>query len=125
MKRPYRPFRTPFARWLASALVTLALLVNGMAMAQAASAPMKDDCCAGMAGHHTDGGCHDAGTTCPSPDSDCDDQCLARCPGNTALPAMSASLPGSFQRQPAPIVSITRAFSSPPPSPGLRPPISA
>lgn len=126
MKRPYRPFRTPFARSLASVLVALALLVNGMAIAQAASAPMKDDCCAGMAGQRGDQApCHESGNPCTPSGNDCDDQCLARCQGSTALPSMAAPLPASFQRQSGQLVLIARAFSSPPPDPGLRPPISA
>lgn len=126
MKRPYRPFRTPFARLLASVLVALALLVNGMAIAQAAGTSAQADCCAGMAGQHGDDNpCHDSGNPCPATGSDCDEQCLARCQGNTALPVSAATPPGLFQRDVAQLVTIARAFSSPPPSPGLRPPISA
>ncbi|OGT59585.1 MAG: hypothetical protein A3E01_05565 [Gammaproteobacteria bacterium RIFCSPHIGHO2_12_FULL_63_22] len=114
------------ARWLATALVTLALLVNGMAIAHAATAPMKDDCCAGMAGQHGDQApCHESGNPCAPSGQDCDDQCLARCQASTPLPPAIPALPGYFQRQSAQPAAIARAFSSPPPSPGLRPPISA
>lgn len=126
MKRPFRPFRSPFTRLLACVLVALALLVNGMAIAQAASDSTQADCCAGMAAQHGDDSpCHGSGDRCPSTGGDCDDQCLARCLGSTALPSAIVSPPGFFLRQPGQPVLMARAFSSPPPSPGLRPPISA
>lgn len=130
MKRPYRPFRSPVARLLASVLVTLALLVNGFAVAQAASATAsasaKSDCCAGMAAQHGDSApCHGSGDPCPAAGSDCNDECLARSLVNTTAPSAPAALPEFFQHQPAQLVLMTLAFSSQPASPGLRPPISA
>ena len=126
MKRPFRPFRSPFTRLLACGLVALALLVNGMAIAQAASDSTQADCCAGMAAQHGDDmPCHGSGNPCPATGSDCDGQCLARCQGNTALPVSAVPAPGFFQRQVTQPVLTAHAFSSPPPSPRLRPPISA
>lgn len=126
MQRPYRPFRSPFARLLASVLVTLALLVNGFAVAQAASASAKSDCCTEMAAQHGDSmPCHGSGNPCPATGGDCDDECLARCLVNITVPSAPAVLPEFLQRQPAQLVLMARAFSSPPARPGLRPPISA
>lgn len=124
MKQPFRPFRNPLTRSLACVLVTLALLVNGMAIAHAANAGVADDCCAGMAAQHGDKApCHESGNPCPPAGNPCDDQCLARCLGNTVVPSTTVSLPEFFQRQSAQLVLIARASSSPPPDPGLRPPI--
>lgn len=126
MKRPYRPCRSPFARLLACALVSLALLLNGVTAAMAAPVSMDPDCCAGMAGQHSDKApCHESGNPCPASGSECDDQCLARCQGSTVVPSATVSLPNPSQPQSAPLVLIARAFRSAPTSPGLRPPISA
>lgn len=125
MKPHFRPFRSRLTRLLASVLVTMALLVNGFAAAQAASGTMKKDCCAEMMGHKAhgdDGG--QAGKPCPAPSSDCDDQCLMRCQANNALP-VTLSLPGISLPQPALPIIVTSSFATADPGPGLRPPISA
>ena len=126
MKQRFRPFRSRSTRLLAGVLVVAALLLNGVAAAMAAPVSMGPDCCAGMAGPHGDKApCHESGNPCPPAGNDCEDQCMARCQGSSALPSMAVLLPASFQRQSSQLVLIARAFSSPPPSPGLRPPISA
>lgn len=125
MKRTFRPFRSPFTRLLAGLLVAAALLLNGMAAALAAPVSMDPDCCAGMAGQHGDQApCHESGNPCPPAGNDCDEQCLARCQASTVVPSTTASLPEFFQRPLAPRLLIARVSSSPPSSPGLRPPIS-
>jgi len=107
--------------------VAMALLVNGFAVAQAASGGMKKDCCAEMMGHKRHGGdCDQAGKPCPAPSANCDDQCLMRCQANNALLSLALlSLPGiSLPRPALPVIAIG-SFVSADPGPGLRPPISA
>lgn len=125
MKRTFRPFRSPFTRLLAGLLVAAALLLNGMAAALAAPVSMDPDCCAGMAGQHGDQApCHESGNPCPPAGNDCDEQCLARCLGSSFVPSTAVALTEFFQRHAAQLVLIARTSSSPPPDPGLRPPIS-
>ncbi|MEO6172590.1 MAG: hypothetical protein ABIP02_05675 [Arenimonas sp.] len=61
-------------RLLASLLVTLAILCNGVGLAQAHSMPAKKDCCAEMMAHKMS-----PDKPCSLPDKNCDDQCMARC----------------------------------------------
>lgn len=126
MNRPFRPFRSRLNRLLATVLVTMALLVNGVAVAQAAVGAMKKDCCAEMMGHKAKGDdCGKAGKPCPAPSSDCEDQCLMRCQANNVLPSVAVSLPGISLPQPSLPTARAGSFISADPDPGLRPPISA
>lgn len=107
-------------------LVAAALLLNGVAAAMAAPVSMGTDCCAGMDGQHGhEAPCDKSGNPCPASGSECEDQCLARCMGSTVVPSNAISLPDFFHRHTAQMVLIARASGSPPPDPGLRPPISA
>jgi len=72
--------RTRHFRLLASLLVMMAILCNGIGLVQAQSAMAKKDCCAEMKGHKMPS--HDMGKKdppCPQSSSGCDDQCMARC----------------------------------------------
>lgn len=126
MTPPFRPFRTRFTRLLACVLVTMALLVNGFAAAQASAGAMKKDCCAEMMGHKAHGdGSGNAGEPCPAPSSDCDDQCMMRCQASHAVLLAPFALTGvSLPPSTVPTLDASgRALADL--GPGLRPPISA
>lgn len=126
MLRPFRPMRSRFIRLLASMLVAGSMLCNGLAFAQAPSAPVKQHGCAEMMGQQHHGDCCDEdGQPCPAQNDNCDDQCLFRCQSVAALPSLippllasdaesSALAPPSFEPGPPAVLA-----------PALRPPISA
>ena len=118
--------RSRFARLLASVLVVGSLLVNGLALAQAPSAPTKHHDCAEMMGaqHHGDC-CADDRQPCRGPSASCDDQCMFRCQSAAVLPLLvptllADNLPGSVLA-PLPMNERPPAILAP----ALRPPISA
>ena len=125
MRRPNLS-RSRFARLLASGLVVLALLGNGLAWAQG-SVPATADCCAGKmaAGHAHANPCEQGKKSpCPTAGDGCDDQCLARCAANAALPPLaSTAIAPRADAQPLrhDRTGLTRAA----PAPDLRPPIAA
>jgi len=102
------------------------MLVNGLAFAQAPSAPVRQhDCVEMMAQQHHGDCCDEGGQPCPGVGGDCDDQCLFRCQSVTALPTVvspllathgegSALAPLSINQGPPAVLA-----------PALRPPISA
>lgn len=110
-------------RLLASLLVMLAILCNGIGLAQAHahSMPAKKDCCAEMMAHKMS-----MEKPCSLPNDNCDDQCMARC-----MSANGVLFSVSFSFSPNILISI---FSPRPDAaehslaklgPGLRPPIFA
>lgn len=118
MPNALRTFRSRHFRLLASWLVMLAILCNGIGLAQAHSSEMKNDCCAEMMGEKMS-----PDKPCAMPDQECDDQCMARCmTANSIL-----SVPLSF----TPCDLVTTALpqlkaaehSLTELGPGLRPPI--
>lgn len=74
MPRALRQLRSRRFRLLASLLVMIAILCNGIGLAQAHVMEAKKDCCAEMMGEKMS-----PDKPCPTPESDCDDQCMARC----------------------------------------------
>ena len=127
MAHTFRPFRSRFARLLASTLVVASLLGNGLAVAQAQSVPTKKPCCAEQMSHLSgqQGHCDDAGKPCPTPSTNCDDQCLAWCQSNVTLPNLAVvMLAQDSSRLVLPPVSAEEQPLTDP-GPGLRPPISA
>ena len=127
MAHAFRPFRSRFARLLASALVVASLLGNWLVVAQAQSVPTKKPCCAEqmshMGGHQ--GNCDGGGKPCPAPSTGCDDQCLARCQSNVTLPNLAVVMLAQHSSHLVlpPVPADEQPLTDP--GPGLRPPISA
>lgn len=121
MQKTIRQLRSPRFRLLASLLVMVAILCNGIGLAQAHTMDAEQDCCALMAGHgesmsHCD---EDA----KSPHQGCDDQCMARCMNATALLSMPLNLASSsLIVTPLPQLISSDHFLAER-GPGLRPPI--
>jgi hypothetical protein len=118
--------RSRFARLLASTLVVVSLLVNGLAFAQAPSAPTRQHDCAEMMGQQQHGDCCDeGGQPCPAPGGDCDEQCMFRCQSTAAILSVVAPIPVGDGARSA--LAPLPATESPPTVlvPALRPPISA
>jgi len=121
-----RPFRSRVTRLLASVLVSMSLLVNGMGMALASSGAMKKDCCAHMMGSHgLSGHCDHGGKPGKAPGTDCDEQCLMRCQAANALPSFALALPVVALFDSALPESSSGAIPATESGPQLRPPISA
>lgn len=116
-----RQLRSRRFRLLASLLVMVAILCNGIGLAQAHAMDADKDCCAEMTGHvkpmsHCDEGAR-------SPHQDCDDQCMARCMGATALLSVPLNVVASgLIVTPLPQLK-TSDHSLAELGPGLRPPI--
>ena len=85
MSKPFRKMRTHRFRLLASMLVVLAMLCNGIGLAHAHSMVMKKDCCAEMTGHKKAMDHCDGDKPAPLKNMHCDDQCMARCIGANGL----------------------------------------
>ena len=118
-----RPLRPRFLRLLASLLVVVSLLGNGLAL----SASTMKGCCAQMMGQHgaDKGDCDQGGKPCPSPGASCSEQCLVRCHTSLVLPVVAWTEvlgPGGHTRS-SPVFVVDRPLADP--GPGLRPPISA
>ena len=80
MTKNLRTTRSRYFRLLASVLVILAILSNGIALAQTNFLATEKDCCAEMKGHKmASDDVSDKADSCPSSGSGCDDQCMARC----------------------------------------------
>jgi hypothetical protein len=116
--------RTRRFRLLASLLVMMAILCNGISLAQAQSAMAKKDCCAEMMGHKKSASpCADGSKPCPSPNTQCDDQCIARCmSANGILSVPYTILPSVLVYATLPQLK-TAEHSLAEFGPGLRPPI--
>jgi hypothetical protein len=126
MKPPFRPFRSRLTRLLASMLVAVSLLLNGLAAAEAASMAAGKDCCAERMGHGGHAAATDEHKGCPPSANDrCDDQCQMRCQVNTALPVFAVALPRMILQQTVLPLPGVAAWALPEPEPGLRPPIFA
>jgi hypothetical protein len=127
MSKPFRPLRSRVVRLLASVLVVVTLVGNGLALGQLSAALAKKDCCDQMTGHKVATSTCDeqGGKPCPTPGPGCDDQCLSRAQPNVVLPAFALDLPYSEH---ASSLLTTLSISDRPladPGPGLRPPISS
>lgn len=125
MRKPFHPLRTRFARLLASVLVVVALLGNGLALGQVSAAPAKKGCCDQMMGHKLPAGdSNHGGKPCPTPSPGCDEQCLLACQASVVLPMIVLDLPSAALGSPVltPLSTSDRALADP--GPGLRPPIS-
>ena len=80
MTKKLRTTRSRYFRLLASTLVILAILSNGIALAQTNFLATEKDCCAEMKVHKmASDDVSDKADSCPSSGSGCDDQCMARC----------------------------------------------
>lgn len=111
-------------RLLASMLVILAILCNSVAMAQAYSIPVMQDCCPEMTVDKMDSP-EMAGqsNSCPSTSSDCDDLCMARCLNANGLLSVALTiLPNVLIKPALPQFSVAE-HSTANFSPSLRPPI--
>ena len=124
MRRARRPFAAPpWLRLLASWLVMLSLVGNGLAVA-APSYPTAaaHDCCAGK--HAAAGAdCARGGKPCPADAGTCSATCLARA-ANVPLP-MPAAVALAPIATIAPTHPAAHLRNLTEPGPGLRPPISA
>ena len=80
MPKVLHKMRSRRFRLLASLLVMMAILCNGIGLAQAHSMAAKKDCCAEMIGGKM--ACH---APCSASDKNCDDQCMARCMGTNGV----------------------------------------
>ena len=110
--------RTRRFRLLASLLVMMAILCNGIGLAQAHSAIAKKDCCAEMMGKKMS-----PDKPCPIPDKVCDDQCMARCMSVNAIFSAPLVIASSVLiATPIPLLK-TAEHSLAELGPGLRPPI--
>lgn len=124
MQKNLRTICSRHLRLLASLLVMLvmlAILCNGIGLAQAHTMDAKKDCCAEMTGHgesmsHCD-------ESAKSPHQGCDDQCMARCMSTTALLSVPLNVASSsLIVTPLPQLK-TSDHSLAERGPGLRPPI--
>ena len=81
MTKKLRTTRSRYFRLLASVLVILAILSNGIALAQTNFLATEKDCCAEMMKGHKmlSGDMSGKVDPCASSGSACDDQCMARC----------------------------------------------
>lgn len=126
MTRTLRTMRSRYFRLLASTLVMLAILSNGIALAQTDFLATEKDCCAEMMGDNmSSDDMADKAGSCPSSDNTCDDQCMARCLNANGMVAIAFSF--------APSIYITSTLPQLKTSehsfaefgPALRPPIFA
>ena len=121
MPMTLRQLRSRHFRLLACVLVMLAILCNGIGLAQAHTMDAKQDCCVEMTGQgesmsHCD---EDA----KSPHQGCDDQCMARCMSANALMSIPLTITSSgLIMTPLPRLKIS-GHSLAELGPGLRPPI--
>lgn len=119
MSKNLRTLRSQHLRLLASLLVMLAILCNGISLAQAHVMEAEKDCCAEMMGEKMS-----PDKPCPVPENDCDDQCMARCmTANGVLLSVPLTITSSvFIATPLPRFNMTQ-HSLAELAPGLRPPI--
>ena len=97
MTNTLHSMRSRYFRLLASTLVMLAILSNGIALAQTDFSATEKDCCAEMKGHKmSSDDMSDKADSCPSSDNTCDDQCMARCLNANGLVAISFSFAPSI-----------------------------
>ncbi len=126
MTKPFHKIRSRYFRLLASTLVMLAILSNGIALAQTDFLSAEKDCCAEMmSGNMSSDDMSDKADSCPSSDNTCDVQCMARCLNANGLVAISFSFaPGIYIITTLPQLKMAE-HSLAEIGPGLRPPIFA
>jgi hypothetical protein len=118
MPKALHTMRSRRFRLLASLLVMMAILCNGIGLAQAHSAMAKKDCCAEMMGKKMS-----PDKPCTMPDKVCDDQCMARCMSVNAIFSVPLVIASSVLiATPIPQLETTE-HSWAEFGPGLRPPI--
>lgn len=123
MPKALRQLRSRRFRLLASLLVMVAILCNGIGLAQAHAMDAKQDCCAEMTGHGKSMSHCDEGAK--SPHAGCDDQCMARCMSANALLSVPLTIASSaLITTPLPRLKISE-HSLAVLGPGLRPPINS
>ena len=124
MTKTFCTMRSRYFRLLASTLVMLAILSNGIALAQTDFLATEKDCCAEMMGHEmSSADMADKADSCPSSDSTCDDQCMARCLNTHILLSVQLVIvPSIFVMTTLPQLK-TAEHSLAELGPGLRPPI--
>lgn len=121
MPKVLHKMRSRRFRLLASMLVMLAILCNGIGLAQAHSMPVKKDCCAEMMAHKMS-----MDKPCSLPDKNCDDRCMARCmSANGALFSVQLTISRSALVEGVLSQPKVAEHSLAELGPGLRPPISA
>ena len=124
MTKTLRTMRSRYFRLLACTLVMLAILSNGIALAQTDFLPVENDCCAEMMGHEVSSDdMADKADSCPLSDSACDDQCMARCLNANGMVAIAFSFAPSIYMVNALPQLKTAEHSLAEVGPGLRPPI--
>ena len=124
MPKALHILRTRRFRLLASLLVMMAILCNGIGLAQAHSAMAKKDCCAEMMGHKkSPSPCADGNKPCPSPNAKCDDQCMARCMSANGILSVPFTIRASVLVTATLPQLKTAEHSLAELGPGLRPPI--
>lgn len=126
MTKPFHKIRSRYFRLLASTLVMLAILSNGIALAQTDFLAAEKDCCAEMMnGNMSSDDMSDKADSCPSSDNTCDDQCMARClNANGLLSVQLVIAPSIFVMTALPQLKMAE-HSLAEIGPGLRPPIFA
>ena len=124
MPKTIYQLRLPHVRLLASMLVIIAILCNGIGLAQAHVMDVKKDCCPEMnmeaMASEAMSGDVDA---CSNANSDCDDLCMERCMSDNGLLSVALTIsPSLLITTPLPQLNISEhalaEFG-----PGLRPPI--
>lgn len=121
MPTVFRQLHSRRFRLLASLLVMVAILCNGIGLVQAHTMDANKDCCTDMTGHGDSMSHCDEGAE--SPHQGCDDQCMARCMSTTTL----LSVPLNFVSSGLIVTPLpqlkTSDHSLAERGPGLRPPI--
>jgi hypothetical protein len=121
MPKTLRQLRSKRFRLLASLLVMLAILCNGIGLAQAHAIETAKDCCAEMSGHGKAMSHCDEESRSPHPG--CDDQCMARCMSANALLSVPLIIVSNVLiATPLPQLKTSDHFLAEF-GPGLRPPI--
>lgn len=118
MPKALHTMRSRRFRLLASLLVMVAILCNGIGLAQAHSAMAKKDCCAEMLDKKMS-----SDMPCSMPDKVCNDQCMARCMSVNAIFLVPLVIASSVLIVTPMSQLKTTEHSLADIGPGLRPPI--
>jgi hypothetical protein len=126
MSKILHTIRSRRFRLLASWLVMLAILCNGIGFVQAQSTLIKKDCCAEMMAHKTASAhCVGAAKHDSTPKANCDDQCKMHCSTvNYVSPTPITIAPSLLVASALPTMLAAQLFLARI-APELRPPISA
>ena len=124
MPKALHTIRSRRFRLLASLLVMMAILCNGIGLAQAQATVSKKDCCAVMMGKKMPSNdMSKKSPACPQPSTGCDDQCMARCMAVNGLLSVPLTLASSvLVTETLPQLKAAE-HSLAELGPGLRPPI--